>query len=489
LYYKLKAKTMRFKYILMLVLITSFYTSCKKDLGNYTYHPVAEPFISGVTDVNFSALIGDSLMIKPTVTFEGADPIKDLDFEWRILILEDLREAVYTGYPLKMLYNLGTGERASTLTVTNKKNGLKYKYKFKITGITQFSKGTLVLSSVNGASKLSFIKPDDITILADIYQTLNGKALPSNPVQLYYSKPLPYQVLTKEEYWLLCNDPANQSVVVDANTFLKKTNFSDQFFLPPATIIPGYLEPFLGPIQMGTVPTGVINSKLYVGVQSTAPFAPDYGKFGNEQNGDYQLSKYFTHGSNFFFGFDTKAKAFVVFGGDGTYLGTKYASPTVPVFDPRNVGMTNLIFMQASESGGNTAYFQEPDGVVYELGFNYELNGNDKAFIPVFKRVFVGSALVNADTKWVKNRLNVFYFSSNDKIYRYNPINQDLKVLDGSLAGKKVTMLKISGDDNSLTVGVDGSILTLDVTVGKNGNIIKTINGIPGAPVDIIFRK
>ena len=50
-------------------------------------------------------------------------------------------------------------------------------------------------------------------------------------------------------------------------------------------------------------------------------------------------------------------------------------------------------------------------------------------------------------------------------------------------------MLKISDDENSLTVGVDGAILTLDVTVGKNGNITKTVNGIPGAPVDIIFRK
>ena len=480
---------MRFKYILMLVLLASFYTSCKKDLGNYTYHPVAEPLITGIKDVNFTALIGDSLIIKPTVVFEGADPTKDLEFEWRILILEELREAVFTGYPLKLLYNLGTGERSSLLTVTDKRNGLKYKYSFKVTGTTQFSKGTLVLSSVNGASKLSFIKPDDITVLADIYQSLNNRSLPANPVQLYYSKPLPYQVLTKEEYWLLCNDPANPSVIVDANTFLRKSNFSEQFFLPPATIVPGYLEPFLGKVQMGTVPTGVLNSKLYVGVQTTAPFAPDYGKFGNEQNGDYSLSKYFTHGANFFFGFDIKAKAFVAFGGDGSYLGTKYVGPLVSPFDPRNVGMSNLIYMNASVIGGNSAFFQEADGVVYELGFNYDFNGGDKIFIPAFKRVFVGSAMVNAESKWVKNNLNIFYFSSNDKIYRYNPTNQDLKVLDAALSGKKISMLKISDDDNSLTVGVDGAILTLDVTVGKNGNITKTINGIPGVPVDIIFRK
>ena len=481
---------MRFKYIVLLALLVSFYTSCKKDLGNYTYHPVSEPVIEGISDVTFSALIGDSLIIKPKVTFQGADPVKDLDFEWRILILEDLREAVYTGYPLKLLYNLGTGERSSTLTVTDKRNGLKYKYKFKVAGTTQFSKGTLVLSSQNGAAKLSFVKPDDVTVLADVYQSINGKSLPANPVQLYYSKPLPYQVLTKEEYWLLSNDPANQSVVVDANTFLKKSDFSTQFFLPPTLIVPGYLEPFLGPVQMGTVPTGVINSKLYVGVQSTAPFAPDYGKFGNEQNGDYLLSKYFTHGSNFFFGFDAKAKAFVVFGGDGSYLGPKYlVPPALPAFNPKNVGMSNLIYMKAGESGNAYAFFQEADGAVYELAFSYIMNSNDKELTPVHKRIFAGSALINADSKWVRNSLNVFYFSSNDKIYRYNPINQDVRVLDAALAGKKVSMLKISDDENSLTVGVDGAVLTLDIAVGKNGNITKTINGIPGAPVDIIFRK
>jgi hypothetical protein len=475
--------------MLLLAFVAVFYTSCKKDLGNYTYHPVSEPVIMGITDSTFSALIGDSLIIKPEVTFQGADPVKDLDFEWRILILEDLREAVYTGYPLRMLYNLGTGERSSTLTVTDKRTGLKYKHKFKVAGTTQFSKGTLVLSSQSGVAKLSFVKPDEVTVLADVYQSLNGKSLPSNPVQLYYSKPLPFQVLTKEEYWLLCNDPANPSVVVDANTFQRKTDFSAQFFLPPASIVPGYLEPFLGSTQMGTVPTGVINSKLYVGTQSTAPFAPDYGKFGNEQNGDYLLSKHFTHGSSFFFGFDTKAKAFVVFGGDGSYLGSKYlVPPAKPAFDPKNVGMSNLIFMKAGEAGGNYAFFQEVDGV-YELAFNYIMNSNDKELSPVHKRVFAGSALINADSKWVRNSLNVFYFSSNDKIYRYNPINQDVRVLDAVLGGKKVSMLKISDDENSLTVGVDGAVITLDVAVGKNGNVTKTINGIPGAPVDIIFRK
>jgi hypothetical protein len=472
---------MKFKYIYLLAVAVMTFASCKKDLGNYNYHPVSEPVLEGINGASFSALIGDSLIIKPKVTFADADPAKDLDFEWKVLILEDLKELTFKGNPLRMLYNLGPGERTFTLTVTDKRNGLKYKFTFKVTGTTQFSKGVLVLSADNGVGKLSFVKPDN-TVLVDLYQGLNGKALPGNPLQLYYSKPLPYQLLTKEEYWILSDDPKG-GVIVDASTLLRKNDFSTQFFLPPSAILPGFLEPVLG-----TVPNGVINGKLYVGVQSTAPFAPDYGKFANEQSGDYVLSKYFTHGSTFYFGFDTKAKAFVVFNSDGTYVGTKYTVPATPAFDPKNIGMSNLIYMKGTETGTNYAFFKEAEGSVYELKFNYTLNSTDKEIAPQYKRVFKGSSMVTADTKWVRNSLNVFYFSSGDKIYRYNPINEDIKQLDGTFGGKKVTMIQISSDDNELIVGTEGSVYALDVTVGKNGNITQTINGIPGAVVDLLIK-
>lgn len=473
---------MKLKYICLLALITLFYISCKKDLGNYTYSPPSEPIIEGVKDVNFPALTGDTLIIKPKVSLEGADPLKDLNFEWRIFVLEELKDIVYTGYPLKMLYGLGPGERSGTLIVTDKRNGLIYKFKFKVTGTTQFSTGVVVLSNDGGLAKLSFVKPDN-TILPNIYQSLNNQSLSGNPVQLYYSKPLPYQLLSKEEYWVLNNDATKGSTIVDANTLLYKDNFRSQFFLPPSVISPGYIEPF-----MGTISNGVINNKLYIGIQSTAPFAPDYGKFANEQNGDYDLSRYFTHGSSFYFGFDNKSKAFVIFGGDGSYLGTTYLVKETSIFNPKAIGMQNLIFMKAGETGTFYAYFKEADGNTYELMFSYKLTGTEKEIIPGHKRLFKGSSSVAADSKWVRNNLNVFYFSSNDKIWRYNPINESLTELVANFNGKKITMLKISEDGNTLTAGTNGFVYTLDVTVGKDGNITRTISGIPGDAVDVVIR-
>ncbi|WP_158280772.1 PKD-like family lipoprotein [Pararcticibacter amylolyticus] len=479
---------MKFKILLILAISLTLYSSCKKDLGNYVYSPPSEPVVSGLKDITFPALIGDSLIIKPEVTLADANPVEDLDFEWQITVQEELRAAVYKGYPLKTIYNLGPGERRAVLVLTDKRNGLIYKYNFKIVGTTQFSDGDLVLSDDNGVAKLSYVKPDN-SVMSDIYHALNNKSLPHQPVQLYYSKPLPYQPNTKEEYWVLCNDPEGSGVILDASSLLRRNDFNSQFFSPPVTVTPGYLEPFLGPVQMGTVPTGVINGKLYVGIQSTAPFADDYGKFANEQAGNYTMSKYFTHGSSFYIGFDLAAKAFITFGGDGTYAGTSYPlAPESAGFDPKNVGMSNLIFMKPAEGGSSYAFFKADDGNIYELSFSFPFSPTDRNFKALGKRVFKGSSLVNTDTKWVRTSLNVFYFSSNDKIYRYNPINEDLRVLTPDLAGKKVTMMKISANDNTLTVGVSGAVYTLDVSVGKTGNILNTVTGIPGNPVDMVIK-
>lgn len=476
---------MKIKLILVLAIMVSLYTACKKDLGNYDYNPPSEPTLSAFRDSTFSALLGDSLILNPTVSLADADPKKDLSFEWKISVPEELREDIYTGFPLKMVFNLGPGLRSAKLAITDKRNGLIYVIPFKILGSTQFSTGKLILSSDNGQAKLSFIKPDNITVLADIYKSFHNEDLPKNPIQLYFSDPLPYQPITNQEYWILCNDPTSKSPTLSATTLIRKKYFNDQFFTPPSVINVGGLEPF-----MGTVPTGVINNKLYVGVTSTAPFAPDYGKFANNQAGDYILSKFFTRTPGFYFGFDIQSKGFVTFSGDGSYLGKDYVTdPTGTAFDPKNIGMEDLLFMQTGVAGTFYAFFKAADGSIQELTFSYSFDSVNRRIKAERKRVFKGASLVNADTKWQRNSLNVFYFTANDKIYRYNPLNEDLRALDADFGGKKVSMIKISADDNTLTVGTEGSVYTLDVSVGKNGIISQTINGIQGAPVDIVIRK
>ena len=470
---------MKNKLILLLTLAIVALSACKKDLGNYTYHTPSEPIVTAFKDSTFNALVGDTLKLAPKVTIAGANYLTDLSYEWEIVVADEARTDTYTGYPLKIVYNLAPQLRSAKLTITDKRNGIKYFFPFKILGGTQFSAGTAVLSVDNGVTKLSFIKPDN-TILPNLYRSLNGEDLPANPTQLF-AKPVTYQPGTVENYWVIAQDPVHQSVIIDGNTMLLKNYFNQQFFTAPATINLGYFE------ASTTIPTGVINGKLYLSVNTTAPFAPDFGKFASAQSGNYTLSNFFTRTPGYFFGFDPVAQSFISFDGGGNYMGNDFTVDGT-VFDPKHIGTGNMVFMQA-QSGQSYAYVKDADSQLYELSFYVDMDNYSARAIHVYgKRVFKGASLVTADTKWQRSAVNVFYFTSADKIYRYNPLNQDLRTLDANFNGQKVTMIKLSADGNTLTAGTSGSLYTLDVSVSKNGNITKTITGIPGAPVDIVIR-
>jgi len=463
----------------IITLLAAALTSCKKDLGNYTYHPPSEPVLQGFKDSTVNALVGDTLMLAPQVSIAGANYLTDLTYQWDIYVDEEARADTYTGYPLKFVYNLAPKLRDAKLTVTDKRNGIKYFFPFKILGGTQFSAGTAVLSVDGGVTKLSFIKPDN-TILSNLYKSLNGEDLPANPIQLF-AKPLAYQAGTVEDYWVIAQDPAKQSVTIDGNTMLRKLYFSQQFFIAPATIDLGHFEASTG------TPTGAINGKLYLSVTTTAPFAPDFGKFSNAQSGNYTLSSFYSRTPSYFFGFDPVAQSFITFDGGGNYMGNDF-SVDGQAFDPKHIGTGNLVFMQA-QPGQSYAYIKGADGQLYELSFYIDMDNYEQRALHVYgKRIFKGASLVTADTKWQQSTINIFYFTSNDKIYRYNPLNEDLRTLDADFGGKKVTMIKLSADGNMLTAGTDGTLYNLDVSVGKNGKITKTITGIPGAPVDVVIH-
>lgn len=271
--------------------------------------------------------------------------------------------------------------------------------------------------------------------------------------------------------------------MVDATTMLKVADFSQQFLGAPATIKPGRLEDSTG------VSDGVINNKFYIGTTSTAPFAPDYGKFGNAQPGNYVMSPYFTQTYNYIFGYDTTKTSFISFDGGGNYNGSDY-QVNGTAFDPTNTGFHKLLYMDPV-SGTSYAFLQDDKGAIYELSFTLTMDDyNNRTIAPIYKRVFAGASLVQPDTKWQHSQVDVFYFTSGNLIYRYNPLNQQLKALNTSF-DSKVTMLKLSSDGNTLIAGIDGSIHFLDVSVGKDGSTTTqpTITGIPGSPVDMVQQQ
>jgi len=78
--------------------------------------------------------------------------------------------------------------------------------------------------------------------------------------------------------------------------------------------------------------------------------------------------------------------------------------------------------------------------------------------------------------------------AAQNQVFRYNPLSEQVQVLKTDIKGD-VTMLKLEDDENTLIVGSAGTLYYLDIQVGKTGELIKKIDGIPGNPVDMTWRK
>src|SRR3569833_1898403 len=145
---------MKRHHIYMLTAWTLFAVSCYKDKGNYSYNVPPVPVIKGL-DTVYSAIVGDSLVINPTVTIAGPNP--KLGFVWKITVPEQLKPLDFEGPALRTIFGLNPSRYYARLTVIDSTNGMKYFYDFAIDGKTVFATGTTVLSNEAGKSQISFI--------------------------------------------------------------------------------------------------------------------------------------------------------------------------------------------------------------------------------------------------------------------------------------------------------------------------------------------
>ncbi|HEX6428635.1 MAG TPA: hypothetical protein VF008_13160, partial [Niastella sp.] len=169
------------------------------------------------------------------------------------------------------------------------------------------------------------------------------------------------------------------------------------------------------------------------------------------------------------------------------YIGTGYQVTNTTAFDPKSAGLNLLHFQQISDNNC-FAFGKAADGTIYELKFGAAYMG----FIqlsPLHKRAFIQPSLITPLTKWAGAPGEIFYFNSGDKVYRYNPLNQEILPLVTDFGGKTVSMVKMIDNGNTLAAGVEGSLYFLDVSTGKFGDILKKYDGIPGSPVDVAIKN
>ncbi|OQP58974.1 PKD-like family lipoprotein [Niastella populi] len=470
---------------LILVTLTAFgllQLACYKDKGNYDYKDIAIPEITGL-DSLYKVFLGDTLIIKPTV--RSANASATFTYEWRVNFPKKFSDTTLTGFPFNFIFSLEPDDYDARLTVTDNSNGMKYFRFFRIRGQTQFSVGSLVLSQEGNTSQLSFVKPDS-TVLPRIYKALHGVDLPGKPLQVIdmihkFISPTPAL-----GYWITGSGVPDGGVRLNNNTLLQYSTLRKNFFDMPAEAKPGYLEN-----STNGVLQGVINGKLYVGASQTFYGSDVYGMFGVAVPGDYELyhRAAFNSVMPYFLGYDINRKQVVAFTNFGipAYAGTGYQVSDVVAFDPLSVGL-DLIHFQQINDNNCFAFGKAADGTLYEIKFGAAFVGVVK-LSPLYKRAFPQPSLITPTTKWAGSQAEVFYFTSGDKVYRYNPTNQDLRALTTDFGGKAVSMVKLADNDNTLIAGVEGAVYYLDISTGKFGDVIRKYEGIPGSPVDVIKTK
>jgi len=459
--------------------------ACHKDQGNYDYKNIPAPVVTHL-DSNYSVFVGDSLIIKPTITIPD-DNNPDLSVKWVIKapsIDSGEIDLVYEGAELHTVFGLGTGNYIMRISIQNNKNGMTYFYNSEVTGKTAFSVGTTVLTDDNGVTRLSFVKPND-SVQSNIYEAVNpSEELPSQPTQLL-AAPQAYQPPIIR-YWVFGKSGKNTGVRINANTFQKDITLADNFFTAPDEIHPQKM--FVDP--MGVI-SGVINGTVFHGTTSTWDQAPTYGMFDNGAAGDYVCSPEVVYnytgiyGPGNYIGFDTVRQQFLRFNlyGTPTYFGTQYTVIADTIFNPANLKMS-LVHLQQINGGICYAYCKNPkNDSLYELKFNAEFNGPFQ-ITALSKRAFAHPDWINSATLWQATQSEIIYFTNKDKVYRYNPLNQDFRTVAADFGEQTVTMLKIL-DQNTLAVGVKGGIYYLNISTGQNGTLIKHLDGLPGNVIDM----
>jgi hypothetical protein len=463
-----------------------FFQSCYKDKGNHDIHMPQEPTVAQL-DTLYEAIVGDSLIISPKIT--GIAPA-DLICNWHILVPEEVDETSnrYEGNSLRIVFGLQAKRYQTRLTVTNKANGMKYFYNFYIQGITQFSKGSLVLSLDNGQTRLSFVKPDG-TVQPNIYEVINNEPLPDKPLNIYYATNR-FTGYTPQGYWIICENGGVRLKVDNLQKEDVKTGtLHDNFFLAPTNIQVGNIQVAPHGILMG-----VINNKFYAGTTNTWDQALTYGMFGTYADGNYDLANKFvlleTAPDFNVVAYEKVRKQFVRILpiGSPQFLGTQYVVVGSTVFDPTNVGL-ELIQMIHVNNTNVYAYMKDSGGQIFELQLNPRIDENRLYNIEAKqKRLFTHPEWITAETKIITTRNGNMYIAYQEKVYRYNPVNGLVQPLTTDFK-TKVTMLRLGSDEDTLIVGAGNSIYYCAIATGKDGNLIKQIDGIPGNPIDIAIRN
>ncbi len=207
-----KEMTDKIKTLAAFVLAMAF-AACSQDQGNYDYHALNEPDITGVAETN-SVLIHDILDLDPSL----GDNITDLDaytYEWKVICNSGDNEETVLGTDkhLQTEITLNAAKYTLYFTVKEKSSGLFWRKSYTLTVSDSSSEGWMVLCDANGKTRLDIISDVTGKTYRDVLAT-NGMDELNGPYAIQYT---PKNGYSDSPFYLF---------TADGTTRLSKNNFA-----------------------------------------------------------------------------------------------------------------------------------------------------------------------------------------------------------------------------------------------------------------------
>lgn len=203
--------------------LATLMAACSQDEGNYDYHSLNEPNITGVPE-NISVLTHDIIDLDPSM----GDNITDLDaytYEWKAINKSGDNEVTVLAEQkhLQQEVTLVAGEYTLFFTAKEKKTGLFWRKSYALTVSDTSSEGWLVLCDVDGKTRLDMRSAITQQTYYDILK--NNKEMPAlnHPYRIQY---MPKSGYSDAPFYLFTADGATR---LSKNSFAWKKDYSFRY--------------------------------------------------------------------------------------------------------------------------------------------------------------------------------------------------------------------------------------------------------------------
>lgn len=467
--------------------------SCYEDKGNYDYHPINEVTISGIAEA-YEIERWDTLKI-PVVLKNSLNDHAELIYSW---YLGDKKIAETQN--LEYIVSDKAKVYSARLEVKEPaQDSVRFFADFKVTVQSQYAQGLLLLSDCDGQPEVSFMSAlnnPTHKIMHDLYRLENNKPLQGKALAIEQSDRYSYGgvvfVHTSSSSHQL--DPVlfKEMAVFNENSFTGPEGTYDMVYCRFEDVI----AEFGGAIgKNGKIYPKQSRQDRYM----ASSLKPIYVEGEPGRLVDYQLSPMLMNTRNSALGYDNLSGRFMYF----------MNSYDIPSFDENQydevrisqtyIGLPWLGWGKnmADGSYGYASLFYDPvtdQAAVAKAHTAWgRMRGKDSL-------VFLQDHYLTAESKMVVNSANnwMYYSDGGNRIYMINLSDPEAEfashLFDCHLPQDcQITMLKVSGDNRALYVGVvsgrqekyNGDIYKINV---KNGEILEYYKDFGGKPVDIIEK-